>query len=120
MQGEKFIEKAINWVQSKGMHTIRSEHDDFEDPTSFTRHGKSGDITFTPAITAFHRTRKRYIEVANKNVEDVKKLASKWKLLSTLASRSGGEFYILAPHGHKAFAQRLIDKYNLNSKVVTI
>ena len=118
MKKEKWYQKALDWVQSKGMHSIRSKYGSFDDPKSFILKGE--DDTFTPDITAFQRSRKRYFEIANKNTEDRKRMISKWKLLSTLAFRKGGKFYLMAPYGHKAFAERIIKKHNLHSEVISI
>ncbi len=118
MKNNKWIEKAIQWAESKGLNSIKSVHEDYENPTSFTLQN-SGD-TFTPDLTGIQRTRKNYVEIALKDVGNRSRKISKWKLLSTLAAQQGGRFYILAPRGHKAFAERIIDKYQLNSNLVSI
>ena len=118
MSKEKYLDKAINWARSKGFNSIRANHEEFEAPSSYTLQ-RNGD-TYIPDVTGIKRTRKHYIEVAVKEPEKVARKASKWKLLSTLANRKGGELILLAPHGHKAFAQRIIDKYHLNSRLVSI
>ncbi len=118
MKSKKLFEKAIAWAQSKGINSIKANYGDYETPSSFVLKGE--DDTFTPDITGIQRTRKNYIEIAIKDPESAERKASKWKLLSTLANRKGGKFYVLAPHGHRAFAERLVNKYKLNSQVVSI
>lgn len=115
MKKEKMIRKAIGWAQKKGMHSIKSVIDDYEDPKSFIRQRTSNAIM--PDITAFLRSKKRYIEVANRNTENLNRMVTKWKLLSKIARHNGSKFFILAPHGHKAFAERIVDRYNIRSEV---
>ncbi len=118
MKDKKWIERAIAWAQNKGIGSIKSVHEDFEDPTSFTLK-RTGD-KITPDLTGLRHTQKNYIEIALKDVGDRTRKISKWRLLSTLATRQGGQFYILAPRGHKAFAERIIKEHNLNSQLVVI
>lgn len=115
---KKKYEKAIEWAKSRGLSQIKSKHEDFEDPKSFSR--ISDDEVVCPDLTAFRRTKKRYIDIANKDIENRRRLVSKWKLMSKLALRKGGKFIILAPHGHKAFAQRITNKYGIFSEIHSI
>ena len=118
MVNEKVFSKALNWVQNKGMDNIRSKFGEFEEPKSFLLKGV--DDTFTPDITAIQRTRKRYIEIADKDSQDPKRIASKWKLLNTLANMKGGKFYILAPRGNKAYAQRISERIQASPDIISI
>lgn len=115
MKKEKMIRKAIDWAQKKGMHSIKSVIDDYEDPKSFIRQKTNNPMR--PDITAFLRSKKRYIEIADRNTENLNRMVTKWKLLSKLARHSGSKFFILAPYGHKAFAERIVDRYNIRSEV---
>ncbi len=118
MTNNEWIERAIEWAKRKGINAIKAVHQDYEDPTSFTQ--KSTGDTFTPNLTGMKRTRKNYVEIALKDTDNRSRKISKWKLLSALATQQGGRFYLLAPRGHKAFAEKIIEKYNLNSMLVAI
>jgi hypothetical protein len=115
---KKKYSRAIDWVQRRGLSKIKSKVDGFDDPSPFSR--KSDGEVIMPDITAFKRTKKRYIDIANKNIENRNHLISKWKLMSKLALRKGGKFIILAPHGHKSFAERIIRKHGIYSEVHSI
>ena len=105
MEKQKFIEKAVAWIKKKGYKRIKADIEAFETPTQYTR--QKEDLTFTPDITGFQLGRKSFFEVALKS-DNIRRKISKWKLLSTLASMKGGKFFLMAPRGHKAFAQRLV------------
>ena len=101
-----FLEKAVNWVQSKGYNDIKAVLDEFEAPKSFTQ--SSTNSLIAPDITGISMGRKCYFEVALKS-DNERQVVNKWKLLSYLAGNKQGKLIIFAPHGHKAFAKRIIE-----------
>lgn len=111
------LEKVVQWMKSKGYGKIKAKIEGFEEPSAFTR--SETDRSFIPDATAIRRNRKNYFEVAVKD-DDTKRLVRKWKLLSTLATMKSGKFFLFAPRGHKAFAQRIVKDRNLNAEVVSI
>lgn len=111
------IQKAIQWVKGKGYSKIRSKADEFETPISYEQ--KNTGESFTPDITAFVNERKFYFEIANK-METEQKISSKWQLLSRLAEIKAGKLIIMAPRGHKAFAERLLMKNRISAEVISI
>ncbi len=115
MKHGKFIEKAIKWAEKQGLKKIRANYEDYSTPTQYTQKGE--DNAFVPDVTGFKKGKKTYVEVALK-VENISRKVSKWKLLSTLAKMKGGRLVLLAPRGHKAFTERILDKYNLEAKLV--
>ena len=120
MNKHKYIAKALNWAKSRRFTNIKAnlEEEDIEKPKSFSR--KDKDSSLVPDLTGNKLSKKIYVEVALK-VENIQKVVSKWKLLSTLASRKGGRLYLLAPRGHKAFAERILNKYDLpNAQVIAL
>ncbi len=118
---EELYGKAIQWVKRRGFSKLKvnldSEEFDLEKPTSFNR--QRGDRTVTPDLTAVRRGKKFYFEIAIK-AEDVQRVVSKWKLLSRLAGLKNGKFYLLAPHGHRTFASKLVKLYGINAEVVNL
>ena len=120
MSKEKYFEKALTWVTKHGFSEVRANFEDYEAPTQFTlRSGETTDeeITVIPDITALKYGNKSYFEIAIKG-EDVQLTVSKWKLLTTLAQRKGGKLVLMAPKGHKAFAENLVKEYRVNAEVL--
>lgn len=112
----EYFEKALEFVKSKGYNNIKSSHDDFDDPTTFS----GGDEkSLTPDITAMKGNAKSYFQIALKN-DDETSTVSKWKLFATLAEMKNGKLYLLAPRGHKSFTDNLVSSYGLNATVVSI
>ena len=114
---DELLEKAIEFVQSKGFENIKaSQHDNFDSPTSFA---STDDNAVSPDITATKRGTKSYFQVSLKN-DDEQGTVTKWKLFATLAEMKNGKFYLLAPRGHKSFTTNLVKTYNINATVVSI
>lgn len=114
---EQYLDQAIDWVKKRGFSNIKAVHEDFESPAGFTKPGD--DQPYIPNITGLRTGGKCYIEVAVKT-DDIQRSISKWKLLSTLAARKGGKLYLLAPRGHKTFAESVVKGYNLNAEIKSI
>jgi hypothetical protein len=115
---QDYFQPAIDWAKSLRLNNIKANYEGYESPRTFNRAEDDKDISFVPDITGRKRTNKFYVEIAMK-ADNTRKMVSKWKLLSTLASMKGGKLYLLAPRGHKAFVQRLLDRYQLpNAEVV--
>ena len=113
---QKAREKAMNWVSSKGYSSIKTTFDEeYNDPKAFISNGEA----VLPAITAESETGKSYFEIAQKTSKK-QTLVTKWKLFSMLAKRKNGQFVIFAPHGHKTFAQHIIEKYRISARVISI
>ncbi len=109
------IEKAVQWAKKHGFKEIKANIEEFEKPTQYTLQGR--DQPFVPDVTALQFGAKSFFEIAMKT-EDVQNRVSKWKLLSTLASRKGGKLYLLAPKGHKAFTTDLVAIHNIDAEVI--
>ncbi|MCO6492191.1 MAG: hypothetical protein J5I98_27485 [Phaeodactylibacter sp.] len=116
----RLYEKAIEWVKRKGYSKVKANIDDFERPSSFMQPGDDDDdAALTPDITAVMRGNKCYFEIAVKS-DDKRLLVTKWKLLDRMAALKEGKFYLFTPHGHRAFANRLIKKHDINAVLVSI
>ena len=114
MKSEIFA-KALNWAQRKGFSGIRANHEDFDTPASFSK--PDADKAIIPDITGELNGGKSYIEIALKG-DNEQEIISKWKLFGHLAKRKGGKLYLLASRGHKSFANKIVDDYNLSNAVV--
>lgn len=115
----ELYDKSIAWIKRRGFSKLKAnvESESLEKPTSFSRQRE--DQTITPDLTAVRRGRKSYFEIAIKS-ENEQRVVSKWKLLSRLAGLKNGKFYLLAPHGHRTFASKLVKRYGINAEVVNI
>lgn len=112
-----FLEKAVTWVQNKGYNDIKAVLGEFEAPQSFTQ--SSTNSLIAPDITGISMGRKCYFEVAMKS-DNERQVVNKWKLLSHLAGAKQGKLIIFAPHGHKAFAKRLIEDNQILAEILPL
>lgn len=110
MEKIDYFPDAIDWAKTLRLSDLKANFEGYEAPRTFQRADE--DISYTPDITGRRLTKKFYVEIAMKD-EDTTSMVSKWKLLSTMASMKGGKLYLLAPRGHKAFVQGLLDRYQL-------
>lgn len=120
---EDFYKKITNWASKKGFKNIKANTEGYETPKSFTRTtSKSGDDEVTPDATAVNHGIKCYFEIAMKpNDRTIRqRLISKWKLLSFLAERKGGQLYLFAPHGNKSFTQKMMSQYGIKARFVSL
>ena len=114
MENISFIKKAIQWAENHGFKQIKANCKGYKTPTQFT--AKSQGQVVVPDISGMQLGSKSYIEIATKT-DKITSRITKWKLLSTLANIKGGKLFLLAPKGHKYFAERIVRKYNLNAQV---
>ncbi len=112
-----YLEKAVEWVEKKGYLDIKATLEGYEDPKSFTQSSTNDSVS--PDITAITMGRKCYFEIALKT-SDKRQVVNKWKLLSYLSSAKQGKLYIFAPHGHKAFAKRIIENNQIPAEILPL
>lgn len=114
---DDFIKSGVEWAKKRGFSNIQANLEDFENPTQFSLNAE--DDAFVPHITGLKTGGKSYFEIAMKD-DNVTRRVSKWKLLSTMAARKGGKLFLLAPKGHKTFAESLVRNHNLNAEIKSI
>lgn len=114
---QELFDKAIDWAKKRGFSNIKANHEEYESPAQFSTAGEEDPII--PDITGLRTGGKSYIEIATKT-EEINKKISKWKLLGTLAARKGGKLFLLAPRGHKRFAEEIVRDHNLNAEIRSI
>ena len=117
MEKDQYFEEAINWAQKHGFNNIKANYESYESPVQFSM--VNGDSTFTPDITAYKYEDKYYIEIATKT-DQPDEVVAKWSLLSSVAQNKGGKLFLLAPKGHKAFADRMIKKHRVDAQLVDL
>ncbi len=118
MSKEKYLDKAIAWAERKATVSLRSIHEDYEDTKVFTNKSTKEEIQADLSFTT-HGGAKHFTEVVLKE-ENPKNLVVKWKVLSFVASMKRGKLHLLAPKGHKAFTERLVNRHNINAVVHAI
>lgn len=109
---KEYLKNAIDWAKKNGISGIKANCEGFEHPSQFTE--SNGERSYIPDVTGSILGNKYYVEIATKTDNEQTSL-SKWKLLSTLAKIQGGKLFLLAPKGHKAFAERILKNYNLHN-----
>lgn len=118
MTKEEHLEKAITWVNKKSIVSMKAISEGYEDPKIFV--SKSTKEEIQPDLSFItHGGAKHYSEVALKD-DNEKKLVAKWKVLSFLASMKRGKLHLLAPRGHKAFTQKMVNLHQINAVVHTL
>ena len=115
---QHLFETAIEYVKKKGYDKIRANAEGFDAPSTFRRAEEDGDILI-PDITAVKSRRKSYFEIAMKD-DDLDVAISKWKLISAVAGAQNGRLFLLAPHGHKAFAMRIVERHDIDAEVIAL
>jgi hypothetical protein len=114
----QYLNQAIAWASRKTTGDIKSIHEDYEDPKVFK--SKSSDMTVQPDISfRLIDGRKIFTDISLKTNKP-QTLITRWKLLSTMATLSRGNLYLLAPRGHKIFTERLIEQYSINAIVKSL
>ena len=115
MTKEEHMEKAITWVNNKSIVSMKAISEGYEDPKIFV--SKSTKEEIQPDMSFItHGGAKHYSEVALKDGNE-KKLVAKWKVLSFLASMKRGKLHLLAPRGHRAFTQKMVNLHQINAVI---
>tara|TARA_B100000809_G_C15133528_1_gene529507 strand:+ start:3267 stop:3623 length:357 start_codon:yes stop_codon:yes gene_type:complete len=115
MKKDTCLKRAVAWAEKKTTISIKSISEGYENPQVFisktTQEEIQADLSF---IT--HGGFKHYTVIALKN-ENQKKTVDKWKMLSFLASMKKGKLYLLAPNGHKAYAEKLVNSHDISAVI---
>lgn len=114
----RWVTKVIDKiVRPRGFSSIRANVEGYEPPAKLSR--AEEEEAFIPDITAIVHGRKSYFEIAVKT-DQTRDVVSKWQLLSMLASAKSGKFFLIAPRGHVAFAERLLKKHDITAELIRI
>ena len=116
---EAYFDKALKWAERKGFSDIKANQDDYEAPKAYMRQKGNEEEAFVPDLSGRKLGSKSFIEIALKS-DNMRRAVTKWKLLSTLAAMKRGKLYLLAPHGHRKFADDLIKTHNISANVISI
>lgn len=118
MSKQIYFEKAMEWVSKKTTSSVKAMTEGFDPPQEFKNNnsgeGIQPDISFVTSDGS-----KSYTEIVLKS-DPPRQLVTRWKLLSMMATMKRGKLYLLAPKGHKMFAQKLIQTYNIKATIHSI
>jgi len=118
MDKDAYLERAVVWANNKATISLKSISEGYENPRVFTSKTTHEEIQADLSFVT-HGGIKHYSVVALKN-ENPKKTVAKWKVLSFLASMKKGRLHLLAPHGHKAYAEKLVNTHDINAVIHVI
>ena len=120
VRNELVLKTIQNHVVRGGYTDIKSRAEGYEAPSEL-RSVSEGKV-YIPDITAMKHGRKSYFDIAIKpeNAESIRKIVSKWKLLQSLSALREGKFFVIAPRGHYAFAERLCDTHHIQANIIKI
>ena len=115
MKKEEYLQKAVAWAEKKATVSLKAIPNGYEDPKIFTSKKSKEEVQADLSFVT-HGGAKHYSAIALKE-DNPKKIVSKWKLLSFLASMKKGKLHLLAPRGHKAFTQKLVERHHINAVI---
>ena len=113
------FQKALKIIQQSGYdsESIKADFEGYEQPSKLTN--QASEVSFIPDITVTSNGSKSYYEISHKT-DDATLLASKWKLLETMASVKSGTFKVFAPKGHIKFTEEFVSKNNIDAEIIKI
>ncbi len=118
MKNDKYLEKAVVWAKKKATISLKSISEGYENPQIFTSKTTQEEIQADLSFVT-HGGVKHYSVVALKN-ENPKKTVAKWKALSFFASMKRGKLHLMAPKGHKAYTEKLVNNHDINAVIHTL
>lgn len=116
MSKEKYLDKVITWVEKRKISSIKTafETEGYESPKIFTNQATKEQVQPDVSFTIDNAT--HYSEIALK-CDDTRRLVTRWKLLSTMASIKKGQLHLFAPKGHKIFTKKLVEDNNIDALI---
>jgi len=118
MDKSKLFPDAIEWVNKKSTETINVNFEGYETPKSFKNSATQEEVI--PDMLFINKMgHKHFVEIALKT-DNERNLATRWKLLSLMASMKKGKLHLLAPKGHKMFAQKVVKKNDIAAEIYSL
>lgn len=115
---EKTAYSAIQLLESKGYKNIKADLPDFEQPTKFIE--KESEQAYAPDLTGQTLLGKDYFAIVDSKDRDENTVVSQWKLLSSIARLKNGKFFLLVTHGYNAYAQKILQSYDIEAHVLKL
>lgn len=113
----RYYQEAIQWLNKFGFDELKADCEGYEAPAKLRN--AASDSYFVPDITAQRDQSKSYFEISLKT-DDIANLATKWKLLESMAKLRNGLFKIFAPRGHVRFTREMVEKYSIDAEIIPI
>lgn len=113
----RYFEEAVSWLTKYGYDQIKADCDGYDAPGGFKN--ANSEQMLVPDLTAFREQSKSYFEISLKT-ESKSELATKWKLLESMAKLRNGLFKIFAPRGHVRFTREMVEKYSIEAEIIPI
>lgn len=114
-----YFDKALKWAERKGFTDIKANQDEYESPKKYLKQKGKDQEAFVPDLSGRKLGSKSFIEIVLKS-DNMRRAVTKWKLLSTLAAMKRGRLYLLAPHGHRKYADELVKEHNISAQIISI
>ena len=111
------MEKALEWVSKRTVSDLKASFDGYENPSAYTNQSSNEDVR--PDISFVKDGKRYHVDIALKS-DEKRQLVSRWKILSVMATMKGGKLYLLAPKGHKMFAQKLVANHQIEAIIQSI
>lgn len=115
---DRTLTDSLSKLKLLGFKEFRMDLPDYPSPTGFLMKGKD-DFKVVPDIVADYGGRRSFIEISKKT-DNPTQLVSKWKLLSKMAGLKNAFFGIITPKGTIKYTQELIDRYQIEAKLIRI
>jgi len=118
MDKSKLFPTAIEWLNKKSTETVKVNFEGYDIPKSFKNSSTQEEVI--PDMSYINKmSHKHFVEIALKT-DNERKLATRWKLLSLMASMKKGKLHLLAPKGHKMFVQKVIKKNDIQAEIYSL
>lgn len=118
MDKSKLFPNAIEWLNKKSTETVNANFEGYEPPKAFTNSSTQEEVI--PDISYVNKMgHKHFVEIALKT-DNERKRATRWKLLSLMASMKKGKLHLLAPKGHKMFVQKVVKKNDIQAEIYSL
>jgi hypothetical protein len=117
-KNDALILAAVKYLEKKGFENISADVEGYPRPAVLSRQGH--DSSFVPNILVTTTRGKHYYEVVPEGIQDETLLASKWTLLSSLASMRDGDFHLFVPYGKLRYTQDFMNRYQIQAEIIKL
>lgn len=114
MSKDKYLPKVIEWAEKKKIKSLKAISEGYDAPKAFTNQSTQEQVQ--PDLSFVMDDATHYSDVALK-CEDTRRLVTRWKLLSTLATIKKGQLHLFAPKGHKIFTKKLVELHQIDARI---
>ncbi|GAB3984518.1 hypothetical protein GCM10028806_59590 [Spirosoma terrae] len=117
MNKQVYVQQVADWARIRGYTDILANVDGYAKPKAYGRQ-QDGE-SFVPDVTGKQFDQKSYFEVVLKT-NDTDYLIAKLKLLYQLATRNGGQLFLMVPKGHSLFAKAIASNSRVPAEIIVL